>query len=61
MKLGKSNDRVTEIVHGLKEGERLIQTPKTVLPKEVAQLQVDVPAKVEPKPVLKELELPRPE
>lgn len=62
VKLGKSNDRVTEILTGLEEGERLIQTPRTVLPKEVAQLQADVPAKVEsPKPVLKVLELPRPE
>jgi hypothetical protein len=36
-----------EILSGLGEGERLVQTPRTVLLKEVVQLEADVPATVE--------------
>lgn len=44
VKIGKSNDQVMEIVSGLTEGEMLVQTPRTVLPKQLVQLEEDVPA-----------------
>ena len=47
VKIGKSNDQVTEIVSGLAEGEKVVQTPRTVIPKEIVQLEEDVPATVE--------------
>jgi HlyD family secretion protein len=47
VKIGKSNEQMMEILSGLVEGERLVQTPRTVLPKEVVQLEADVPATVE--------------
>src|SRR5262249_60530318 len=47
VKIGKSNDQMMEILNGLSEGERVIQTPRTVLPKEIVQLEADVPATVE--------------
>lgn len=47
VKIGKSNDQMTQIVEGLSEGDRLVQTPRTVLPKEIAQLEQDVPVTVE--------------
>ncbi|MBI3864178.1 MAG: hypothetical protein HY290_20025, partial [Planctomycetia bacterium] len=47
VKVGKSNEQMMEIVEGLSEGDRLAQTPRTVLVKEIAQLETDVPATVE--------------
>jgi HlyD family secretion protein len=47
VKVGKSNEQMMEIVDGLSEGDRLAQTPRTVLPKEISQLETDVPATVE--------------
>jgi hypothetical protein len=47
VKIGKSNDQVTEIVSGLAEGEKVVQTPRTVIPKEIVQLEEDVPATIE--------------
>jgi HlyD family secretion protein len=47
VKVGKSNEQVMEIVEGLVEGEKVVQTPRTVLVKEVAQLEQDVPVTVE--------------
>jgi HlyD family secretion protein len=42
VKIGKSNDQVMEILDGLAENEKVVQTPRTVLPKEIAQLEIDV-------------------
>jgi HlyD family secretion protein len=47
VKIGRSNEQMTEIVEGLDVGDRLVQTPRTVLPKEIALLEEDVPATVE--------------
>jgi HlyD family secretion protein len=47
VKIGKSNDQMMEILSGLSEGEKVVQTPRTVLPKEIVQLEADVPATVE--------------
>ncbi len=47
VKVGKSNEQMMEIVEGLSEGDRVAQTPRTVLPKEISQLETDVPATVE--------------
>ncbi|MGE5194092.1 MAG: efflux RND transporter periplasmic adaptor subunit, partial [Deltaproteobacteria bacterium] len=47
VKIGKSNDQVMEILNGLAEGDKLVQTPRTVLPKEIVQLEEDVAATVE--------------
>lgn len=47
VKVGKSNDQMTQILDGLAEGEKVVQTPRTSLPKEVAQLEKDVDAAVE--------------
>ncbi|MBS0266789.1 MAG: HlyD family efflux transporter periplasmic adaptor subunit [Planctomycetes bacterium] len=47
VKVGKPNDQFMEIVDGLKEGEKLVQTPRVALPKEIALLEADVPANVE--------------
>ncbi len=47
VKIGKSNEQVTEILEGLALGDKVAQTPRTVLPKEIAQLEEDVPATVE--------------
>jgi hypothetical protein len=47
VKIGKSNEQVTEILEGLALGDRVAQTPRTVLPKEIAQLEEDVPVTVE--------------
>lgn len=44
VKIGKSNEQVMEIISGLAEGEKLVQTPRTVLPKELVLLEEDVPA-----------------
>src|SRR6516225_3701268 len=38
---------MTQIVSGLAVGEKVVQTPRTVIPKEIAQLEEDVPATVE--------------
>ena len=47
VKVGKSNEQMMQIVEGLSEGDKLVQTPRTVLVKEVAQLEQDVPVTVE--------------
>jgi multidrug resistance efflux pump len=47
VKVGKSNEQFMEILEGLSDGERLAQTPRVSLPKEIAQLEIDVPATVE--------------
>ncbi len=47
VKVGKSNEQVMEIVEGLTEGEKLVQTPRTVIPKELALLEEEVPATTE--------------
>jgi HlyD family secretion protein len=47
VKIGKSNEQMMEILSGLSEGEKVVQTPRTVLPKEIVQLEADVPATVE--------------
>lgn len=50
VKVGKSNEQFMEIVEGLSEGDKVAQTPRTVLLKEIAQLEEDVPATVEAAP-----------
>jgi HlyD family secretion protein len=47
VKVGRSNEQNMEIIEGLSEGDRLVQTPRTVLPKEISQLEIDVPATTE--------------
>ena len=47
VKIGESNEQMTQIVSGLAVGEKVVQTPRTVIPKEIAQLEEDVPATVE--------------
>jgi HlyD family secretion protein len=47
VKIGKSNDQMTEILSGFAEGEKIVQTPRTLLPKEIQQLEDEVPATVE--------------
>lgn len=47
IKIGKSNDQVMEILDGLVEGDKVVQTPRTVLPKEIALLEEEVPAAAE--------------
>src|SRR5437016_9907700 len=47
VKIGKSNDQVMEILDGLAEGDKVIQTPRTVLPKEIALLEEQIPAAAE--------------
>ncbi len=47
VKIGDSNDQVTQVVSGLVEGEKVVQTPRTVIPKEIVQLEEDVPATIE--------------
>ena len=47
VKIGKSNEQMMEIVDGLAVGDKLVQTPRTVLLKEIVQLEADVPAAVE--------------
>src|SRR5262249_33213025 len=47
VKVGKSNEQMMQIVEGLSEGDKLVQTPRTVLVKEIAQLEQDVPVTVE--------------
>src|SRR5207244_828484 len=47
VKIGKSNDLMMEIVEGLAKDDLLVQTPRTVLPKEIASLEAEIPAAVE--------------
>lgn len=47
VKIGRSNDQMTEIVDGLAQGDMLVQTPRSVLPKEISQLEDDVPVTTE--------------
>lgn len=47
VKVGKSNEQFMEILEGLSEGDKLAQTPRVSLPKEISQLETDVPATVE--------------
>ena len=47
VKIGKSNEQMMEIVDGLAVGDKVAQTPRTVLPKEIALLEEEVPAAVE--------------
>ncbi len=47
VKIGKSNEQVTEILEGLALGDKVAQTPRIVLPKEIAQLEEEVPATIE--------------
>jgi hypothetical protein len=58
VKIGKSNDQMTEILSGLAEGEKVVQTPRTLLPKEILQLEDEVPATVES--ATKGLKIPEP-
>jgi HlyD family secretion protein len=44
LKVGKSNETVMEIRDGLQEGQRVILNPRTILPKEIAQLEEEIPA-----------------
>ncbi|HLJ12002.1 MAG TPA: efflux RND transporter periplasmic adaptor subunit [Planctomycetaceae bacterium] len=47
VKIGKSNEQVMEILDGLAEGDRVVQTPRTLLPKEIVMLEEEVPATAE--------------
>jgi HlyD family secretion protein len=47
VKIGESNDQMTQIISGLAEGEKVVQTPRTVIPKEIVHLEEDVPATIE--------------
>jgi HlyD family secretion protein len=47
VKVGRPNDQFMEITDGLKEGDKLVQTPRIALPKEIAQLETDIPATIE--------------
>jgi HlyD family secretion protein len=47
VKIGDSNDQMTQVISGLAEGEKVVQTPRTVIPKEIVQLEEDVPATIE--------------
>jgi HlyD family secretion protein len=44
VKVGRSSEDKTEIVEGLEEGERVVQTPRTLIPKEVQKLEEEIPA-----------------
>jgi HlyD family secretion protein len=44
VKVGRSSEDKTEIIEGLAEGERVIQTPRTLIPKEVQKLEEEIPA-----------------
>ena len=66
-KTGKSNEVSTQVVEdeslygkgqGVKEGDRVILNPRTVLPKEIALLEEDVPANNESQPSFKSGEMP---
>ena len=47
VKIGKSNELMMEIVEGLNKDDLLVQTPRTVLPREIAALEAEIPATVE--------------
>lgn len=56
VKTGKSNELVTQVIEdeslyakdqGLKEGDQVVLNPRTVLPKEVALLEEEIPATVD--------------
>ena len=44
VKIGKSNEQMMQIVEGLSINDKLVQTPRTVLPKEIALLEQEFPA-----------------
>jgi HlyD family secretion protein len=48
VKIGRSSENVSEILDGLKEGERVVQTPRTQIPREVLALEEEVPAAAAP-------------
>lgn len=44
LKVGKSNETNMEIREGLQEGQKVVLNPRTILPKEIAQLEEEIPA-----------------
>lgn len=44
LKVGKSNETTMEIRDGLQEGQKVVLNPRTILPKEIAQLEEEIPA-----------------
>jgi len=44
VKVGRSSEDKTEVLEGLEDGERVIQTPRTTIAKEVQKLEEEIPA-----------------
>lgn len=44
VKVGRSNELMMEVLEGLAEGEQVVQTPRALLPEEVALLEEQIPA-----------------
>ena len=45
--VGRTNDQVMEILDGLTEGDKVVQRPRAVLPKEITSLEQEIPATIE--------------
>lgn len=69
VKTGKSNEVTTQVIEdeslygkgqGIKEGDRVVLNPRTVLPKEIALLEEDVPATSESQSAFKPGDMPPP-
>lgn len=59
VKIGKSNEQMMEITDGLAEGERVVQTPRTVLAREISLLEEEYPATAA-EPASSGLKMPEP-
>lgn len=44
IKIGRSNEQAMQVLDGVAEGQRVVLTPRTILPKEIALLEEEVPA-----------------